>query len=172
MSSYHFRTTEGNSRKQVTPYRLLKVSYISVVDWHQKTDLIHVHPNFHGRERQDCVLVAAGNDEYFFAQLLYVFGVFVANETRHMALIMPMDERIPRDERVQSDKTFRFRRVRARHISDTAFIDVESIVRGAILVKASDSENHDEFIPFDVIDEDMWWRMKSAKLTSRPVQLE
>jgi len=164
--------TEESSPKQVTPYRLLKVNYISVVDWHQKTDLIRVHPNFHGRERQDCVLVAAGNNEYFFAQLLYVFGVFVANETRHMALIMPMDERIPRNERVQSDKVFRFRRVRARHISKTAFIDVESIVWGAVLVKANDSENHDEFISFDVIDEDMWWRMKSVMLASHPVQLE
>jgi len=137
----------------------------------QKTDLVCVHPNFHGRERHDYVLVAAGDGEHFFAQLLYVFGVFIQNTTRHMALIIPMDKHIPRQERVALDETFRFSRVCTQHVSASAFIDVESIVCGAVLVKANDTENHDEYISFDVIDEDMWWRMKSVKLVTHPVAL-
>jgi len=88
-----------------------------------------------------------------------------------MALIIPMDERILQQEHVALDETFRFSRVRAWHVSASAFIDVESIVRGAVLVKANDMENHDEYISFDVIDEDMWWRMKSVKLVTHPVAL-
>ena len=84
-----------------------------------------------------------------------------------MALILPLDEAIPRAELVLSDRDFRFTRVRSHRRSDAAFIDINSIVRGALLINSNDGEASDEFIVFDVLDEDMWWRMKSIRLTSK-----
>ncbi|KAF8887442.1 hypothetical protein CPB84DRAFT_1816617 [Gymnopilus junonius] len=47
---------------------------------------------------------------------------------------------------------------------NSAFIHVESIVRGAVLIPAHDSMYSDEFLVFDQLDEDIWMRMKSLKL--------
>ena len=85
----------------------------------------------------------------------------------YMALILPLDEAIPRAESVPSDRDLRFTRVRSRRRSDAAFININSIIRGALLISSNDGEASDEFIVFDTLDEDMWWRMKSIKLTSK-----
>jgi len=88
----------------------------------------------------------------------------------YMALILPMDEAIPRAESVPSDRAFRLTRVRSRRRSNAAFIDINSIIRGALLIGSNDGEAGDEFFVFDLLDEDMWWRMKSIRLASK-VQL-
>lgn len=83
-----------------------------------------------------------------------------------MALILPMDESIPRAERVASDRVLRFARVRSRPKSKAAFIDIDSIVRGIVVVPSNDNEVGDEYLIFDVLDEDIWWRMKSTRLAT------
>lgn len=91
-----------------------------------------------------------------------------------MALILPMDQHIPRSDRVATDRHFRFTRVRSRPRLKSAFIDVESIIRGALLVPSNDGETdviNDEYLVFDVVDQDMWWRMKKVELLTS-VRLE
>jgi hypothetical protein len=122
---------------------------------------------FHNHPRFDFVIVDAGDGKSFFAQLLYMFGIFLEDRMCYMALILPLDEAIPRAESVPSDRNFRLTRVRSRRRSDAAFIDINSIVRGALLINSTDGEASDEFIVFDMLDEDMWWRMKSIRLTSK-----
>lgn len=137
--------------------------------------MLRVNPNFHGRPRYDYVLVQVDPHNYIFAQLLYVFGITIKatpqhDETSlHMALILPMDETIPVVEGHRpTDKTLRLTRIRSRHRSDAVFINVESVVRGGLLAPVfEEGVQMDEYLIVDVIDEDMWWRMKSVKLIKK-----
>ena len=128
------------------------------------TDIVRAHTNFHNHPRYDCILINAGQGKYFFARLLYIFGIFIEGNTHHLALILPFDVPIPRVEQPQIDREFKFTRVRARHRRHASFIHVESIVRGAVLIPAHDVEFDDEFLVFDQLDEDLWMRMKTIKI--------
>jgi hypothetical protein len=99
-------------------------------------------------------------------QLLYVFGIFAVAEERYMALILPMDASIPRAERVASDHILRFTHVHSRPRTKATFIDINSIVRGILVVPSNDNEVGNEYLIFDVLDEDLWWRMRSSRLTT------
>lgn len=130
------------------------------------TDKLRANPQFHSRPRYDYVLVDAGGGKHFFAQLLYMFGIYVQKQTHHFALILPLDVLIPRSEQPKVDKAFQFTRVRSRPRSNSAFIHVESIVRGAVLIPAHDCAYNDEFLVFDQLDEDFWMRMKSLEFAT------
>lgn len=149
---------------QVLPYQTLCVSYESTISWCRITDILRAHPKFHNHPRYDHILVDAGQGKYFFAQLLYIFGIFVEKKTHHFALILPFDVPIPHAEKPPIDRDFQFTRVRARPRSSAAFIHVESIVRGVVLIPAHDIEYGDEFLVFDQLDEDLWMRKKSMTL--------
>jgi len=47
------------------------------------------------------------------------------------------------------------------------FISVESIVQGALLVKDFGAEYGDEYLVIDVVDSDMWLRLKTLALVQR-----
>ena len=155
---------------QITPYKYLKVNYESCISWRQETNILRINPEFHRRPRYDYVLIEVDSKDndpaYIFAQLLEVFGVTVDEETYHMALILPMDGKVTRDpSRKKIDNTLGFTRLQSRHPSHSAFINVESIVRGGLLANSyEENVQADEHIVVDVIDEDMWWRMKSLRL--------
>ncbi|KAF8896734.1 hypothetical protein CPB84DRAFT_1681981 [Gymnopilus junonius] len=150
---------------EVSPYQALHVSYESVVSWGITTDIVRAHPNFYNSPRYDCVLVDAGQGKHFFARLLYIFGIFVESEVQYLALILPFDVPIPRIEQPRGDQDLQFTRVRGRPRSKATFIHIESIVRGALLIPAHDSQEYgDEFLVFDQLDEDFWMRMKSLQL--------
>ena len=149
---------------QIFPYQTLCVSYESTVSWCQMTDILRAHPKFHNRPRYDHILVDAGNGEHFIAQLLYIFGIFVEHKTHYFALILPFNVPISCIQQSPIDRHFQFTRVRARRRSASAFIGVNSIVRGVVLTPAHDVEYGDEFLLFDQLDEDMWMRKKSMTL--------
>jgi hypothetical protein len=134
-----------------------------MIDWRLTTDLLRANPDFHHRPRYDYVIIQTSNTEVIFAQILYIFGVTLNNTEMHVALVLPFDETPDRQHR-ERDKALHFTRVQARHRSKTTFIHVESIVRGAVLVRDFEAEHHDEYIVMDVLDADLWWRMKSVSL--------
>lgn len=128
------------------------------------TDIVRAHPSFHNRPRYDCVIINAGDNKYFFARLLYIFGIFVAGATQYIALILPYDAPIARADWPQFDRDLKFTRVRACPRSQASFIHVESIVRGAVLIPAHDVQYGDEYLVFDPLDEDLWQRNQSMQL--------
>lgn len=134
-----------------------------MIDWKLTTDLLHANPDFHRRPRYNYVMIQASNTEVMFAQILYIFGVTVNNTEMHVALVLPFDE-TPDRQHHERDEALHFTRVQARHRSKATFIHVQSIVRGAILVKDFEAEHGDEYIVMDVLDADLWWRMKSVSI--------
>lgn len=46
-------------------------------------------------------------------------------------------------------------------------MDVETVVRGALIVRDYSAQHLDEHIILDVIDTDLWWRIKSIKLAQK-----
>ncbi|KAF8812136.1 hypothetical protein BYT27DRAFT_7221243 [Phlegmacium glaucopus] len=141
--------------QQIIPYQLLRVSYQSVIDWRLTTDLLHANSDFHHRPRYDFVIIQASNIEVMFAQILYVFGVTINNTEEHVALVLPFDE-TPDRQHCERDEALRFTHVQARHRSKATLINVESIDFKA--------EHDDEYIVMDVVDADLWWRMKFVSL--------
>jgi hypothetical protein len=134
-----------------------------MIDWRLTTDLLRANPDFHHRPRYDYVIIQASNTEVIFAQILYIFGITLNNTETHVALVLPFDETPDRQHR-QRDEALHFTRVQARHRSKATFIHVESIVRGAVLVKDFEAEDGDEYIIMDMLDADLWWRMKSISI--------
>jgi len=141
----------------------MRVSYQSMIDWRLTTDLLRANPDFHHRPRYDYVIIQASDTEVMFAQILYIFGVTINNTEEHVALVLPFDE-TPDRQHCERDEALRFTRVQARHRSKATLVHVESIVRGAVLVKDFEAEHGDEYIVMDVLDADLWLRMKSVSL--------
>ena len=115
-------------------------------------------------KQKDCIL----------AQLLQVFGVVVNNAILYMAYILPMDADPYEVESInmahaklkqEIDKALRLTRIRSRPRAEATCISVESIIRGALVAEGfEENQQKDEYLIIDVIDEDMWWRMKSVRL--------
>jgi len=95
------------------------------------------------------------------AQLLEVFGITFRGRVYYMALILPFDRPIPLLNR-RRDKDLRLTRVRSRKRLESAVVDTETIIRGALLTQEYD--HPDEYFVLDAVDDDFWWRMKSVSL--------
>jgi len=78
-----------------------------------------------------------------------------------MALILPFDRPIPLVNR-RRDRDLRLTRVRSRKQLESAVVDTETIIRGALLTQEYDYPG--EYFILDAIDDDFWWRMKSVSL--------
>ncbi|KAJ7765259.1 hypothetical protein B0H16DRAFT_1310292 [Mycena metata] len=140
---------------QITPYRFLKVFYQSLDDWSDEADFLRCSPSFHGRSRFDgaLVLTATGN---IFVKLIYVFQVTLDEKKYPFALVQPLDA--PPGRISAKEKALKLFRVRAKARQAAEFISVHSIVRGAVLVP--DSERDGDYFIMDVVEGDMFLRMK------------
>ncbi|KAF9470067.1 hypothetical protein BDN70DRAFT_902412, partial [Pholiota conissans] len=161
------------NEEKATPYQYIKLSYESVINWQITTDILRTNECFHNRPRYDFVLLQASKKDFIFAQLLYTFGVTFNECIYQMALILPMDKPIVQSKNLfhKLDIDLRFKRLRSRPRSGTAVIGLDSLIRGAVLIEAYGCKNNDEFIVMDVVDADMWWRMKTIKLARSQVLL-
>ena len=128
--------------------------------------MLRVNPNFHNKERYDCVIVKIDDTKYIFARLLCIFSCVIKSTKYCMALILPLDLPPPLLNCGRNEE-LRFIRLRSRPRISSCFISVESIVRGALLAKDYGCEYKDEFLVMDVADQDMWLWMKSLILTHR-----
>uniref|UniRef100_A0A8H7XUW4 Uncharacterized protein n=1 Tax=Psilocybe cubensis TaxID=181762 RepID=A0A8H7XUW4_PSICU len=153
-------TIRLKANHKITPFELARIHYQSEIDWSAQRDMVRVSKSFHKRPRNDYVLLALDHQKYCFAQLLFMFIVSLDDKTEWpLALILPLDE--PVDQRTnlarRRDKDLEFLRVRARRRTNSAIIDVRSIVRGGLLIPDFGNDAN-EFIVMDSLDPDMWWR--------------
>lgn len=140
------------------------MDYGSYEDATLATDYLRMNASYHGRERFDCGLFSVYGDKFIFAQMVAVLGVDVDGVEFLVSVILPYDEKLTGSSRTtrQRDRDLRFHRVRARpRRSDSAVILARTLVRGALLVPDfAEKWPGDEYIVVDVVDADMWLRMK------------
>lgn len=130
--------------------------------WKLVTDYLRCNPSFHGRARNDGVIISLGGDDVFFAILEYVFTCAVGEDVQPLALIHPLDART--GTRLRKDKDLGLYRVRAQPLPSCRFVSVHCIIRGAMLVP--DQENYGDYFVVDTVDTDMFLRMKTVKAFS------
>lgn len=140
--------------------------YASVVDWRWKENTIRANPSFHNRPRYDYALVQVtpNDNKHLFVQLIRSFKVRYLGQTFSLALVLPFD--VPCLQRNRGrDDALRLIRLRPRQRVRSIVIDANTIVRGGLLTPDLDS-NGGEHLVIDVIDEDMWRRLKTVELVT------
>ncbi|KAJ3832869.1 hypothetical protein F5878DRAFT_591241 [Lentinula raphanica] len=145
-----------NANDKLVPYQSIKVKYESLETWRPVMDILRCNPDFHNRPRYDFIIIQTARDGPVFAQMQYLFVCTVADMPYPMALIQAY--RVVRS-RSSHDKDLGFLRLRKDRV--TELISVQSIVRGAIVIPASDDPmKGDEMLVWDVLDGDMFLRVK------------
>ncbi|KAH6895078.1 hypothetical protein BKA70DRAFT_1570479 [Coprinopsis sp. MPI-PUGE-AT-0042] len=172
----HLNTVEGfdpatiTVDTEVTLYRYIKVNYVSKEDSTLATDFLRMNRNFHSKERYDSCLLNVDDTRVVFGQMVAVLGVMVSNKEHLLAVVLPYDEKLSEQGdlalqrlRKQRDKDLRFHRLRARNMKKSTVVFAASILRGALLVSDYSCPHGDEYLVVDVVDQDMWLRMKTMK---------
>lgn len=139
-------------------YHFLKVGYESLVTWEYKIDYLHCSPNFHGQARNDFIIVKTA-DKPFFAQLIFLFACLVDTTFYPLALILPFDASV--GGLTALDQSLQLQHVCAQNRAKAEFISVKSIIRGCVIV--TDSVRPEHGIVLDVLDTDMFLRVRSMK---------
>ncbi|KAF5346809.1 hypothetical protein D9757_013487 [Collybiopsis confluens] len=140
----------------LVPYQSLKVSYESLETWRLTTDILRCNPSFHKRPRYDFMIFQSERGPVF-AQLRYLFVCEVADRPYPIALIQAY--RVLRSQSSHDKDLGLLRILREQH---TELISIESIIRGAVAVPASESDPQklDDMLVWDVLDGDMFLRIK------------
>ncbi|KAG6905321.1 hypothetical protein DXG01_003456 [Tephrocybe rancida] len=154
----------------ITQYKLLDVTYESLVDWRAHTDTVRANPMFHHAERFDSVIID-NQPRNFFAQLLYIFTVKLDTDLHSgnqavyipLALVRPFAEDNRRPS--QRDKDLRLLRLHPAPDNKPRVIPARSIIRGAFIVP--EGEQRKSSLIVDVIDSDMFLRMQEIVVPSR-----
>ena len=104
-------------------------------------------------------------NQCIFVQLLYIFQVQYLAKAFNLVLILPLDA--PRlTENCTRDESLRLTRVRPRRKIETIIIDANIIIRGG-LVTPDLSSKGGELLVVDVINEDMWRRLKAVEFVTQ-----
>ena len=99
-----------------------------------------------------------GSEKPSFAKLVVMFVVKAEGQQVLMALVQGADKGIGGRPRVV-DRDFGLHRLKMWERTASRFIPLQSIIRGALV--AHDSQNHDEYVIVDIIDPDMFLRVRA-----------
>lgn len=132
--------------------------YESKATWDVCVDFLRCNPKFFGHPRYDCVLIRTV-DKFIFARLVLIFAIKIGGSYHPIALVRPFDAYL--GPRRRKDKELGLYRVGMKTSSE--FVPLRSIVRGALLVPDFDEQCAGEFIVVDVIDSDMFLRVREMQ---------
>ncbi|KAH9477174.1 hypothetical protein JR316_0011092 [Psilocybe cubensis] len=120
----------------LAPFQLARIHYQSIINWSFERDMVRVSASFHHQPRNDYVLIKSDTNNYCFAQLLFMYSVYVDDTPHHLALVLPFDEPIDRRTVLarKRDKDLRFLRVRARRRTNSIVIDLQRICVASLQV--------------------------------------
>lgn len=135
------------------------MKYESLVDWGIKTDYLRCSPNFSKHPRYDFV-IANLQQGCAFAQLVFVFTCQVGKQDYHLGLVQPL-EKVSRANAKRVDKELSIYRWKIRSRARCEVIPLDSIVRGAVLIK--DTTYNEDYLVMDTLDEDMFLRVKQLR---------
>jgi hypothetical protein len=132
------------------------VSYESRITWKAVTDYLRCSPRFFDAPRYDYALINTAQG-VLFAQLVFVFSIQLSETIYPMALIQGFTPAT----RLQKDKDLRF--LRLKKLKKTELIFARSIIRGAVLLPAGDTDG--DYIVYDLTDQDMCMRIQKILLS-------
>ena len=144
---------------QIREFHYLRVTYRSMVNWQDDTNLLRCNESFHHQPRYDHVLVASEDGGLFFAQLLCLFQFYTDTQSYNLALIQTYGQ--PSGSIRRKDRDLGLHRLWLKN-NPYAIITVESIVRGVLLVE--DATIQGDYFVVDTIDGDMFLRMTTLSL--------
>lgn len=127
--------------------------------WEIETDLLRCSPEFYGAPRYDTVLYQSSPGKFFFARLIFIF---IYHNPRHnlprfpVALIQPFDYVPP----TIVDKELSLCHLRLRPRSQSTFIPLRSILRGALVYNDPRTGKERDYLVVDTVDGDMFLRCK------------
>jgi len=127
-----------------------------MVNWQDSIDLLRCSDSFFGQPRFDHVIIATENGP-FFAQLLCLFQFQAGPQSHSLALVKAYGRASGSTRR--KDRELGLYRVRIK-LSPYMIVDVESIVRGALLVE--DTSVLGDYFAVDTVDSDMFLRMATV----------
>lgn len=123
-------------------------------------NILRTNPNFYNKERYDCALIQVDGKESVFVRLRFLFAIKFDSEMYYLALALPMDQICTTSNRLR-DQRLRLTRVRSRPLESSVIIGVDSIRRGALLLRDNDERSsNQEYFVNTFIDQDMWMRMQ------------
>jgi hypothetical protein len=122
-------------------------------------DYLRCNPQFSGHPRYDFV-IANGSQGCTFVQLVFVFVCQVGGQDYRLVLVQPL-EKSPRANVKKVDKDLSIFRWRVRARTRCEVIPLDSIVRGAVLVK--DTDYAGDYFVIDTLDEDMYLRIRQLR---------
>lgn len=94
-----------------------------------------------------------------FAKLVFIFVCTIGDTSYPIALVQAYDR--PTGQHRRKDKDLGFYRIQGKPRNMCEFISIHTIIRGALL--SEDYEKPGDFLVMDVIDTDMFLRMKSLQ---------
>ncbi|KAE9393198.1 hypothetical protein BT96DRAFT_967228 [Gymnopus androsaceus JB14] len=142
----------------IVPYQYLRIKYESLETWHLATNHLQCNASFHGKPRYDFLIFNTRSGPVF-AQLHYLFLCIVEDQKYPIALVQAY--RHISHPRSAVEKDLGLLRIRKEH--QTELISVQSVIQGAVAVKASeDPLKSNEMLVFDALDGDMFLRVNNA----------
>ncbi|KAJ3563065.1 hypothetical protein NP233_g9182 [Leucocoprinus birnbaumii] len=148
-----------------TEYQFLKVHYASIVDWRGETDYLRCSEEFHNCARYDSIIYNS-DGQMQFGELQMVFTIKLRRDDQSdyiipLCLIRPYEQLTTSGStRSQKDRDLQFIRLKKKGLKESEVIFAESIERGIVAFPSYDSRAGDEYIIFDVLDPDLFIRLR------------
>ncbi|KAF6759534.1 hypothetical protein DFP72DRAFT_1100990 [Ephemerocybe angulata] len=145
---------------QIRAFRSIEIFFTSEETWDIESNILRCSPSFYRRPRYDAIMLNDGGS-IVIARLLSLFVVYPNDDPASevpLALIIPYDTSVPASLKRQ-DRKLGLYRVRQGLQPKPEFIFARQIIRGTVLVPAD--ENGQDFFIFDVLDSDMFLRVRT-----------
>lgn len=129
--------------------------------WQCHKDYLHCNLLFYNHPHYDCVMVNTA-DGAIFAQLVFIFIIFIHDTPYPIALVQAFDQQIGLDAFTRKkDSDLGLWRVQQCKKTNIEFIFARSIICGALIFPACDIEQ--DSVVCDVVDSDMMLRVEQLK---------
>ncbi|KIJ38584.1 hypothetical protein M422DRAFT_176350 [Sphaerobolus stellatus SS14] len=133
----------------LTPYQCLYLTYMSVEDWREKTDILRCNPSFHNSPRYDCVVI--NTNPVTFGRLEYVFSCKDAEGQKcDLALVRKFEDSCWRP------KT-KWEGCRVLREKEYGFVLLKYLIRGCHLIPTLDKDKSTYYVN-DLVDNDAFIR--------------
>lgn len=144
----------------------MEVFFTSKETWDSESNVVRCHPDFYRNRRFESVMINTGSPERpLFARLLALFSIQdkkgEGKKSFPLALIVPYEGSVGNPQRQRDKNRGEFYRVCATKKVKPELVFARTIIRGAVL--CSTYSTTDDYFVFDVLDSDMFLRVRELK---------